>query len=180
MEETKRIVKISEELSVVLKTQFFEDDIDMDRITRVDVMNIHAEVVTMPVILNKAGILLADVTEKFNLAKLDVDITESQLKEKYYNDAATSGDRLSEDKCNVKVRNNVNWKVKKKQFISRQKDMEYVNSLYWALKTKNDKVDLLARSINTEDIIEFLKRTKLKQFNHVNLKLVKPLADDED
>lgn len=177
MEETKRVIKISEQLSLVLKTTLFEDDIDMDRLTRIDVTNIPAEIITMPVVLNKCGIVLADVTEKFNLAKLDVEITENQLKDKFYTEAVTVGEKLSEDKCNVKVRNSTIWKVKKKQFISRQKDMEYVNSLYWALKTKNDKIDSMAKMVSPEDILEFLSRTKLQRFNHVDMRLGKSLIN---
>ena len=66
----------------IIKFSFedFNEEIDLDEILKIDYSNLIAELVTFPVVVNKIGILRAEIENKLRVEKMNFKIRESKLK----------------------------------------------------------------------------------------------------
>lgn len=191
MNEVNRIITIDLKDGNVLKikTSFFEDEIDLDELLSIKTTYIEAELVTFAVVLNKLGLLLADANNQYNLAKLNLEIYEAKKKEKirngsdvdYEDDEETGKSKLKKlkkpslDEVEVMVSLDPVYQNYKRTMYAKLKNMEYMNSIYWAAKTKDDKLNRLMGDLKSGDVYEALAVSKLKSINGVDLSVVKPL-----
>lgn len=198
MSENKVVhIDLKDGLQLRLKTRLFqsesdeeESEIDLDKLLMIDIRNLEAELITFPVILNMLGLTLADVTNRFNEAKISLEIYEAKLKERIYNgdddeieeDEDTGKTKLKRkykkptvDEVESKIHSDQVRNVKKRLMYTRQKEMEYMNSIYWSAKSKDDKLNRLSTFIKAGDIYDVLAASKLKNINGVNFSVVKPL-----
>lgn len=174
--QKKITIPISAEHTLLLKIAIFDDEeeVDLDRLLKVDFANIPMEIATFPSVLNKIGILLADVNHNVNIAKLDIETLESQLAEKYRAEYFESeGKALSNEKTNESIARNPTYLAKKKLYFKKVKEQEYLNSVYWSAKSKDDKINKLVNSIQTEEAQESIINTKFKKFNYIDTHILK-------
>lgn len=158
---------------VQLNFNSFDDEVDLDKILKIDFENLFAELITFPVIVNKFGLLLADVDNAVNQAKMDLEITEAKLSKSLKTKLTKE---VTDSKGNVKfkeptipeleaaIKRNPLYVTKWKKLIEAQKDKAYVKSIYDALKDKSEKLNKLSLGINPND---FDEQTIQKQLNNV-------------
>lgn len=172
----KVVLPVAKDKSLILKFIDITDneEIDLDRVLRVDVANIALELTTFPVLLNQIGFLMAEANFAANMAKLNLELTESrvaqQIREEYFekNDKQLSNERVSEA-----VTVHPEYRKMKVVYFQRLKEQEQINSFYWSAKSKDTKLDKLTMSVQTGDIEEALINNKLRQFNYTDLQLIK-------
>jgi hypothetical protein len=145
---------------VVLSINPFDADLDVDELTKIHYHNILGEVLTCSVLLNRVGNLLAEVNANLSESKLDFEIFSAQMQEEKrktltFTDVDSKGNEKVSKPTVAEVENSVTrtpqYKVKKKNIIRLQKEVDYVNSLYWAVKDKCEKVNKLTEKIRPED-----------------------------
>jgi hypothetical protein len=145
---------------VTLKIGIFDTDVDTDDLLKIDYSNIMGEILTFPVLLNRIGSLRAEAMDMVANAKMDFAIFEAQLKEeKRRNGVKTQTDakgvekavRLTADEVEGAVLTDPRWKVKKLDLLAREKNFQYIDSLYWAAKSKDDKLNKLSHSLKPEE-----------------------------
>jgi hypothetical protein len=152
---------------VLLTLTPFNSDVDVDELTKIQYHNIIGELLTSSTQLNRIGNLLAEMEEMLSMAKLDFDIFQAQMAEQKRKELTFSE---TDDKGKVKVNKPTipelessiirtpEYKVKKTRLFRLQKERDYVNSLYWSLKSKDDKIVKLTEKLKPEefenDIIE--------------------------
>lgn len=156
---------------VVLKLQAFDGDIDIESILKIDYANILGEILTFPVVFNRIATMRAEMTNIVALAKLDFELFEAQVREEKQKQlAAVMTKRPTVDDIATAVMRDNNWQAKKRQLLAREKDMAYVESLYWSAQSKDTKLNRLSEKIRPE---EFEKDILEDTINGVMIKVTK-------
>jgi hypothetical protein len=139
---------------VTLHFEVLDLDMDMDDLTTIHYDNIVGEMITVPVLLNRVGLIRADIEHQAKRAKMDVEIKESDLAA-YYKDKLKI---MSADKVKYPTIPEVSAAIAKdpalvnlkKIQINKERDFSYADSLYWAVKDKSQKVGSLYHKITPE------------------------------
>lgn len=162
---------------LMLKSTIYSNDIDLEKLLRIDLANIAAEIVTIPIVLNHFGIILADLTNAYNESKINLNIQESKVRDRILSSSAEDKKKPPRvEDLDSMIRSDKTVVIMKKTLYKRQKDMDYINSIYWSLKSKDDKLNKLVNSFQQYgDVLESLINTKLKHINCVDIKTVQPL-----
>lgn len=167
-------IELSNGYNLRLNFTMPDEEIDIEELLRIDIANIYAEIVTIPIAMNNFGLLLADVNNALNQAKLKLSIHESKIRRDIREDDSIK-DKKTELYFEDAVRLNKGWQLLKQQLNEKTKEYEYINSVYWALKSKDTKLDKLSLTIQSGDIQDELINTKLTRINLVDIKVVRPL-----
>lgn len=148
-------------------------DLDLDKLLKIDYENLIAELVTFPVVVNRLGLLCADMDNEFQMAKLNLSIFEAKRKktlreELTFTDEKDKVKKPTIDEIDSALLSDKIWKVKKLKMISVQKEKEYMYSIYSSAKDKSHKLDKLSMTIKSGDIdMKIIQR----QLNSVYFKI---------
>ena len=161
---------------IVLQIQDFDTDIDTYDLTSIDYHNILGEILTFSVVMNRIGNLQADMDEIVEELKFDIEIKEASLSE-YYRKELTK--KTTDSKGNDKIKEPTIPEVKnavlldkafdnlKRKLFRIQKEKKYIEALYWAIKSKDDKLNKLSEKLRPE---EFEKEILEDTINDVIIK----------
>lgn len=163
-----------------LNVNLFEDEeeIDIDKILKIDILNLTAEILTFPVVLNKLGILLADKQNELKEKELSYRIwrakKQEEVRNNYENDPdrkVVRGGKYTKDDVEDSIISNKLYKIHKDKIHRIEKEKEYLNSIYWAAKDKADKLEKLSLTLKSDDIdLDNI----VSKFNGVSIKVKKP------
>ncbi len=153
MQETESIaIELANGRMAVLKIQEFNPEMEIDDILRIDYGNMMGEILTFPLLFNRIANFKADMENNVALAKLDLDVFESQLFEEHKKKMIAADEKPTEAAIKAAILRDPRWSVKKKAYIAKQKDLAYMDSLYWSAKSKDGKLDSFVPKIRPEDV----------------------------
>jgi len=152
----------------------FGEEIEVEDLLKIDYSNLVGEMVTFPIILNRLGIMLADVESIVAEKKLSLDVNEAKIREKYEEEFLLEGKKPTVDKLNTAMSLDKIYQTFKKAHIESIKNRDYVNSIYWAAKDKSGKLDKLSLSLQAGDISDYILEGKV---NNINISKSKRLID---
>lgn len=162
-------IKIGEKKFVLIHREF-TDELEIEELLRINIEKLALEAITFPVIVNRLGFLLADANNQVKEREVDMEIFLSKKREEVrqsLNDNKLAGEKLTQEDIKFKqeflVRNDPHYKVKTKQLNDAIRTRDYVNSIFWAAKDKNSKIDLLLK--NEQFSFESLIDSGLKRAN---------------
>lgn len=167
----KRLIQIGNK-SYKLLFDDFDEDVDIDFLLKIDYSNLIGELTTFPVILNRFGILLAEAESQVAETKLNMDVYEAKTKEKLRVELAeqNNGKSPTVEALNNAVVSNKAYQAMKRKYIEVVKTRDYINSIFWAVKDKSEKLNKLSLSIQPGDLSDsviegkvnsvLIKRTK--------------------
>lgn len=173
--------KISFELGdkvVVLKLQSF-DEIDTDEITKIQHHNIIGELLTCSAVMNRIGNVVAVAEEQLSEAKLDKEIFYAKQYAIVAKAGTTSYENTkgrkvvevpSTNKIEPVIKATPEYAAKTREVIRLQKQRDIINSLYWAVKSKDDKLNRLTDKIRPE---EFEKEIVDSEINGIIIRVHK-------
>jgi len=176
-------IKLDGGREIFVKVNLFEDEdeVNIDKILRIDYQNLIPEILTFPAILNKLGVMLADVENDLEEAELDYRIwkakTKAEIRKEWDEDdgrPVKRGYKYTIDEVDDEMRVMPAYRAKNKKVIGVRKKRGYVNSFYWSAKSKADKLEKLSLTINPEDV-DFDQL--IGRFNGVRIKAKKPLIE---
>ena len=154
MEENLIKIPIGNKI-IVLKYNSFDTDVDLDAVTKIDYSNLYGEIVTISSLLNRIGILKADVENIYNDFKLELEIFESQKRKEIVRENLAVGnkkpseanlaDELTVDKEVIAIRKRLN---------ELQRDLNYIEAVYWAIQSKDKKLSVLMKGVTPEEFAE--------------------------
>ena len=149
----KRIIQIGGD-NYKLIFDNFDEDVDIDSLLKIDYSNLIGELVTFPVILNRFGILLAEAESQVAESKLNMDVYEAKTKEKLRIELAeqNNGKAPTVEALNNAVVSNKAYQAMKRKYIEVVKTRDYINSIFWAVKDKSEKLNKLSLSIQPGDL----------------------------
>lgn len=156
--------------NLTLVTQDFGGDIDVDDLLQMHYENIPGEVATMPTLVNRVGSLKASAESAAKFAKLALEIYEADFKKRLRREASVNGNffklegeriKLSEKSLSEAVTLDKQWKILSDAFLNAEADHSQIESLYWAVCSKDKKLDNLVKGIVPEDMMKDLVEGKI-------------------
>lgn len=162
--------------TIVLKLTSFDTDIDADELTKIHYHNIAGEIMTSSVAMNRIGNLQAEMDALLSETKLDFDIfyanKEAEFRKSLVKHVVTSRSEKYEEPTNSEIDAAITrlpeFKEKKMHIIDLQKNKSYIDSLYWTLRDKCDKINRITDKIRPE---EFEKEILEDTINGVIIKV---------
>jgi hypothetical protein len=147
--------------TVTLNFESFDTDLDLDDLTSIHYENLFGEMVTISTLLNKVGLLKADVEANVKDHDFELAILKAERMEYYRKNLIRTqpylrgtGDKIIEP-SSTEVENSVYldpaYKIMRKTNIRYHKDKDYVESLFWSLKSKDDKLNALMKGVTPEE-----------------------------
>ena len=148
----KKVVKIKNQ-TYILKFDEFDESIDVDSLLKIDYSNLIGELVTFPVIVNRFGTLLADAENEVAESKLNLDVFEAKTKERLRSKLIEeNGKAPTVDALNSALMLDKAYQQMKNKYFEAQKTRDYINSIFWSAKAKDDKLSKLSLSIQDSEI----------------------------
>lgn len=152
----KKILTIGDKSYKLIYEDFEDEDVDVDKLLKIDYSNLIGEMITIPIWICRFGNLLADAESQVAERKINVEVMEAKLKEKYRIELmeANGGKNPTVDQLNTAISLDKSYQTIKKSYISAQKTRDYINSIFWSLKEKSNKIEKLSLTIQNTDIPE--------------------------
>jgi len=145
-------IPIGEKVVVLKYKDFDSDGIDLDAITQIDYSNLYGEIVTISSLLNRVGILKAEVENIFNDFKLQLEIFESQKRKDLIKLELTIGNKKpSESVLEDEINTNAEVIAMRKRLNELQRDLNYIDAVYWAVQSKDKKLSVLMKGVTPEE-----------------------------
>lgn len=173
LNEDKVVITLGSGKVLYLNSKSLNEEIAVDELLQVDTQNLIADIVTFPVVMQKVGMLLAKVNNKVAEAELNLRIWQAKKREKIRLQLEESGEKATESKIEDKMRSDPMYLTLKKHQIQQQKNQEYINNLFWSVKSKDNKLDKLSLTLKQGDIEETLVKGAINKINGVNIKMFK-------
>ena len=130
-------------ISVILDFKNEDVKYEMEELLRIDPANITGELLAFSVIFNQIGILRAQQQNKVRTEKTELEILKSEKRLALREDLTKKYTVQSlEDEINVDPL----VKLKTVAYNKAQAEYDVVDSIYWSLKSKDEKLTLLAKS----------------------------------
>jgi hypothetical protein len=150
----KIAIQLKEKVAV-LQIKDFDTDIDTDELLKIQYHNLMAEVLTFPVLMNRIGNLKSEIEEIYAETKLESEIKIAQLEE-FYRRKLISGDSQKQKTPTIAevdsaVKQDPVYSNLKKRLIRIQREMATIDSLYWAAKSKDDKLNKLSDKLRPSE-----------------------------
>ena len=154
MEENLIKIPIGNKI-IVLKYNSFDTDVDLDAVTKIDYSNLYGEIVTISSLLNRIGILKADVENIYNDFKLELEIFESQKRKEIVRENLAVGNKKPSE-ANLADELTVDKEViaMRKRLNELQRDLNYIEAVYWAIQSKDKKLSVLMKGVTPEEFAE--------------------------
>jgi len=140
-----------EDKFVELKYTPFDSDTDLDDITKIHFENIVGEIVTMPALMNRIGLLKAGVDDMFAKEKLNVEISTSGLRKTKRANAVANGVKMTVQELEDEILTDPVYKNNQLKLLRLQKNCNDINSIYWALKSKDDKLNNIKNNLTPKE-----------------------------
>ena len=171
----KRIIQIGGNTYKLIFDNF-DEDVDIDSLLKIDYSNLIGELVTFPVVLNRFGILLAEAESQVAETKLNMDVYEAKTKERLRIELAeqNNGKAPTVEALNNAVVSNKAYQAMKRKYIEVVKTRDYINSIFWAVKDKSEKLNKLSLSIQPGDLSDSVIEGRV---NNVLVKKIKKVIE---
>lgn len=159
MEKDKIVVHFRERM-ITLHFEELDSDIDIDDLVSIHYDNLIGEILTISHLMNRVGWLKAEAQDAVRQAKLEMDIYEAELKERYRRSGVTvmtdvKGNQKHKTPTKDEVDNSVlfdaGYIAKRKRLYRIEKEHDYIDSLYWAVKSKDQKINRIADHLKPEE-----------------------------
>jgi hypothetical protein len=149
---------------VTLKYEGFEDEIDVDEICKIDYSNIYGEVVTCTALMNRIGIIRAEAESILKEKELLAKIEEARIKKDERRKAVSDSRKITEGGLEEIVMLDEGLQIMKKNVIKAQKDFSFIDSLFWAIGSKDKKLNNLIKAVTPEEFEDRLIEGKVNGF----------------
>lgn len=158
----KEVIKIALENKVIVLTyESFDTDVDMDNLTQIQYDNLFGEIITVSTLMNKIGLLQADVEAVVKHHDLELAIYKADLYERYRKSLTRRENYIRKDGIkiiepgNTELENAVyrdeGYKLKVSENIRLHKNLAYIQSFYWSVKSKDNKLNALMKGTTPEE-----------------------------
>ena len=148
----------------------FESEIDIDEITSIDYSNLFGEAVTVSTLMNRIGILKARAEAICSEKKLGFNIYEASQRKRIRREAAMNENKFKIDGEFIKLTENSleeaitldrGWQENKTNVIKAQETLSKVDSIYWAIQSKDRKLSTIMKPVTPEEFINELVEGKV-------------------
>ena len=142
----------------------WEDDIDLDEITKIDYSNLFGEMVTISALLNRVGILKADMEARVREEQLDLEVFEAQKRSEHGKRMVSLGTKYTKQDLEDVLLEDLEVIAKRKKIIQTKKHSAYIDSIYWSVKSKDDKLSVLLKPVTPYEFEESIISSSINGF----------------
>ena len=150
MDSEKQIIELRTK-TVVLTILPFDTDVDVDDLLKIDYSNLIGEILTFPVLLNRIMNLKADMQSIVNEDEVDLDVLEAQLKEQKRKLLTSNGSKTTIAEVDAAVNMDASFIAKKKAHFAKQRNLGYLDALYWAAQSKSKLLEKISDKIRPSE-----------------------------
>jgi len=169
MELEKQIIELRNK-TVVLTILPFDTDVNVDDLLKIDYSNLIGEILTFPVLLNRIMNLKAEMQSIVNEDEVDVDAFEADLKEKKRRLLTSSGQKTTISEVEAAVLLDAGFIAKKKAHFNKQRNLGYLDALYWAAQSKSKLLEKISDKIRPS---EFESELLSDTINGIQIKMAR-------
>ena len=170
-EDNQIVIELKNGKMAILVIQEFNSELEVDDVLRIDYSNIMGEILTFPLMFNRIANFKAEMENIVAEGKLDLEVFEAQLTEEYRKKLTGSNSgRVTVGEIESAVKMDSRYSIKRKHFFKQQKDLAYVEALYWGAQSKDTKLNRLVDKLRPE---EFEKELLEDVLNGVAVKITK-------
>jgi len=159
---------------VTLLLRDFDDEVNVDDLLSIDYSNLYGEAVTIPALMNQIGTLKAQAEKIVAEKKLEFEVFEAELRQRLRKESAETAQKITEAGLNEMVSIDGGYKVQKKNVATAQYNLSIVESLWWAVKSKDQKLNNLVKGVTP---IELFKELIEGTVNNIVIKKHKSITD---
>lgn len=157
MENKDSVVIPFKNREIALLFEPMSGGVDIDEVTRIDYNNLYAELVTIPTLINRSGQIKAEMESVVARAALDLALLEATVGDAF---REASAKETTDSRGNPKMKYATGPEVvsavdkdqsvftQRSKLISSKKQLGYVEALYWAVKSKSDKLDRISAKMD--------------------------------
>jgi len=145
MKDTIKIPLLNHTIRLTFKS--FEEEIDIDDLTKIHYDNLSGEIITISALLNRIGLLKAEAENEVTIGKHRREVLAAN-KRKYYNSIC---DKLTIQQLEDKVLLDEEYQISIKDQQDNQRVFAIVDSLYWAIHSKSQKLSVLMKGTTPEE-----------------------------
>lgn len=140
---------------VLLKIPEIKDlqNIDIEKITRIQYDKIGAELLTFPVLLNRLGLILAEAESHVSLAELNLKIGKADLSKQAKQSLYENDEKTTEANVMDWIRRTKKYRELNEIHIEAVRKKSIVNSAYWSAKDKSDKLNKISDKLTADELM---------------------------
>jgi predicted Rdx family selenoprotein len=160
----RHVIEIKGQI-ITLTYEDSPEEIDVDELTGINYANLYGEAVTVSTALNRMGMLKAEAEKAYKLAKINAEIYEAELKQELRKEANRSGGKfmvdnvdgsktpvkLTEGSLSDAISSNKKLQERKRKVIDAERDLGYMDSIFWAVQSKDRKLNNFLSAVTPED-----------------------------
>lgn len=186
-EDDNKYLHIGDKVIKLILPDLSVDELDPEDFLSIHYFNVYGEILTSSVLLNRIGILLAEADAEVRSSLLGLRTLKDEIKEKKavteiqaYKDLKDEGvNSPTIPQVNARVLTNQDVKDlqnnltgKRLEYIEIKKTRDIINSFYWSMKSKDEKLLKLTDKLRPED---FSNEIIEERVNYVQIKVKKEL-----
>ncbi len=138
---------------IKVKNVEIDDEIDQDKLTRIDLNNLIAEIITVSTLVNRWGNILAETESEEGKEKNKFETLCALEKDKIRNEVfEKTGKKPTIGEVDDALLLRPVYKIAFHKQNEAKKVTSIVKSIYWAVKDKSDKLNKLSLTIQREDL----------------------------
>jgi len=131
-----------------IKATDWNYEFDPDAIFKIDPYNIFGEIITIPVLVNRMGVIVAEMRSYVKEEKINLDIKEAKVRQ-LFRQKFDKKPTVQETEDHLSLDSQIrNLRLK---LISLQQDLEKLESMYEAAKDKSFKLNSLSKGLTPGD-----------------------------
>lgn len=161
------------DVPVTLKTNGFEDTVDIDRLTSIDYSNLYGEAVTVSALLNKVGLLRAEAERAVSEKKLEKEVYEADMKKGWRREANRNSGKFTIEDEEIKLSEKAldeallldeDYQKLCLEYIEAQKNFSVLDALQWSVQDKSKKLNNLLKPVTPQEFLSELVEGKVNSF----------------
>lgn len=171
----KKVVHIGN-YPLILISKESDDNINIDELTSINYSNLYGEAATVSALLNKVGMWKSEAEAYYQTKVLERNVFEASLKKQLRREANLNGGKfilegesikLTEKSLEDAVILDIKYQEMSKEIIEAKRDLDMVDSLFWAIQDKSKKLNNILKPVTPEEFVSELIE------GEINLLLIK-------
>lgn len=134
----------------------FDAEVDMDDLTAIQYWNLQGEILTIATLMNRVGVLQADANKAVREAKLAHRMLEAKKGEHFRRALITEVNNKTKLPTVAQIEDAVATDAEvhasELRYINLQRQQEVMDSLYWAVKSKEMKLGQMGANLTPDDL----------------------------
>lgn len=156
---------------LVLNYTPFNTDVDIDEVSSIQYHNLFGEIVTVSALLNRAGILKAELESDAERFKMALEVKAAQLRKRARDNASLGGKKITIQQIDDYVLLDAGYQKQYAEWTETKKYRDIVDSLYWAVQSKDKKLSTILKPVSPDEFIHEIVEGSINGFLLKKVKL---------